>query len=123
MPVRGTSAPTLTSSSRRRWEWDKRVESGERAARENGDPTGHQLRPALFRPGVRGAAGGAGYSVALGLTVQFGNPGPHRVALDDRMHRGLLGGVWGACVPRMRRRAEGADLPIVPCCGWRVFRF
>src|SRR6266568_1575818 len=48
----------------------------------------------FFLPGARGPAGGADDSVALGLAVLVGDPGVHHVALDDRVHRGLLGGGW-----------------------------
>jgi hypothetical protein len=94
---RSTSVLPLTSSSRRRWEWDKRAESGERTARENGHAAGHELRPALFPPSVRGPAGGAGCSVALGPAVQFCDSGLHHITLDDRVHDRLLDGVWYLC--------------------------
>jgi hypothetical protein len=51
---------------------------------------------------VAGAPGGPGYPAALGLAVQVGDPGVYQLALDGRVHCGLLGtaslGLVRACV-------------------------
>jgi hypothetical protein len=81
------------------------------------------VTPGLLPSGAAGLAGGAGQRIALGLVVQFGEPGlPQSLRSSGVHHRGLLGCEL-TLVPRMPPGPGGADRVIAQDRGPQVFRF